>query len=368
MSKSGESRKPGLIFVTQVLDPDNPVLGFVTGWVSALSNHFELWVLANEVRARPPSAGTVISLGKESGFGKTRRTARYLQALRDLLKQSPAALFAHMCPVYLNLASPLCLPKNIPTVLWYAHPAVTAGLRLAERLCSGVLTSFEGSFPLHTRKLRCIGQGIPVDRFEDLAPPSPKRPFRILAAGRTSPAKGYPTLIKAMTSLAAEPIDIALRICGPSTTPEEIRHRTDLEAMVADYGLSRLVSIEGPVPYPEIPNLYAAADIVVNTMVSGSGDKTALEAMASARPVIASNPVFKPLLSNLPLSLDFSEGDHEALAARMREAAGAGSWLIQETGLELRRRVKDSHSIDHWSGQVAQTVNRLASRPSRPSR
>ncbi|MGH2810697.1 MAG: hypothetical protein ACRDIA_07425, partial [Actinomycetota bacterium] len=118
MSNIGQSTKPRLIFVTQALDTENPVLGFVTGWVSALSNHFELAVIANEVKARPPSAVTVISLGKEKGFGKGRRTARYLGAVRNLLKWSPAALFAHMCPVYLNLAFPLCLSKKVPTVLW----------------------------------------------------------------------------------------------------------------------------------------------------------------------------------------------------------------------------------------------------------
>ena len=66
-----------LAFVTQVLDPNDPVLGFVPSYLRPLSRRVDhLVVIANEVRSVPNDLDAeVVSLGKEKGHGRQRRLA-----------------------------------------------------------------------------------------------------------------------------------------------------------------------------------------------------------------------------------------------------------------------------------------------------
>src|SRR4051812_33877857 len=97
-----------LIFVTQLVDEEDPVLGFVTDWVRALARRADVTVIANGVRRVPNDLGAdVISLGREKGAGKAARGARYERAVASLTAGGRIdALLAHMCPLYLDLASP----------------------------------------------------------------------------------------------------------------------------------------------------------------------------------------------------------------------------------------------------------------------
>jgi glycosyltransferase involved in cell wall biosynthesis len=80
------------------------------------------------------------------------------------------------------------------------------------------------------------------------------------------------------------------------------------------------------------------------------------EASASGVPVVASNTALADFLAGLPLELAFPARDGEALAARLLSLAEAGEETRRATGLELRRRVVDGHSVGHWADQVARIV------------
>src|SRR4051812_47919361 len=75
---------PGtIVFVTQLVDPDDPVLGFVVAQIEALATRCErLVVIANEVRVDHDALPCrVISLGKEHGAHRLLRGLRYERAL-----------------------------------------------------------------------------------------------------------------------------------------------------------------------------------------------------------------------------------------------------------------------------------------------
>ena len=350
-----------IIFVTQVLDAADPVLGASADLVRALGIKCDgLAVVANEVRAVPSDLDAeVISLGKETGAGRALRWLRYQRAVTRLSRRMRAdALLAHMCPVYLNLVAPIAKSLGVRTILWYAHPARTPGLRLAERLADVVLTSLPGAYPGATRKVVAIGQAIDMQAFPYAEPRVSDGPLRLLALGRTSPSKGYPVAIRGIARACERGVDVRLRIVGPSTTAAERRHRDELRRLIDGLGLKQTITLESEVPRGETRGLLQWCDAVVNTTIPGSGDKAVFEAMATGRPVVVSNPAFASVVSDLPLSLTFSNGNAEELADRIVELTLSKPGHRAELGWELRNRVEQGHSVDHWADGVLGLLNK----------
>ena len=335
------------------------MLGFVVRWIQALRDQAgDVVVIANDVRAVPVDMNAeVVSLGKERGNGRARRLAMYeVELLRLARSQRIDALFAHMCPIYLNMAAPVLRAFNIPMMLWFAHPRNSASLASAERLSARVLTSFPGAYPRSSPKVEAIGQGIDVDRITPSPVPEGQAPLRLLTLGRTSPAKGLPTVIRALARLGAAGVDSTLSIVGPSTTTEEQRHRDELLRLAKAVGVQERLDFRGGVARARLRDVLGEAHVVVSATAAGSGDKVVLEAMAAGRPVVASNPVFGPLLSGLPHVLSFREGDPDSLAETLAGLALSGVPALNTLGTELRCRVERSHSVEHWAGRVVEAA------------
>jgi glycosyltransferase involved in cell wall biosynthesis len=347
-------------FVTQTVDPDDQVLGFVTQWIQALCERFSgVVVIANQVAGPQPDLGPgidVISLGKERGAGRWARGAAYQAALLRMVSMHPQAILAHMSPVYLNLAAPLAKAVRVPLLLWFAHPADTRALRVAERLADRILTSLPGAYPRPGPKVRAIGQGIDLRAFAMLPQRAPDGALRLLALGRTSPAKGFDVVIRAVGLARKSGMNVKVRVVGPSTTVEERRHRIELQHLTESLDLDESVSVETGVPPSQVTGLLAQADALVNAMVAGSGDKVVFEAMASGRPVIASNPVLNPLLEGLPVELRFQQGSAEGLAGRITDLGRFDPSRRPQLAEALRRRIEGAHSLEHWGGEVARVV------------
>jgi glycosyltransferase involved in cell wall biosynthesis len=266
-----------------------------------------------------------------------------------------------MCPVYLTAAAPAAKVARVPTLLWFAHPQDSRSLRTAERLADVVLTSMPGSYARPGPKVRAIGQAVDLDRFAAAPPRSHAEGVtRLVALGRTSDSKRYDLAIDGVASARAAGADVRLRILGPSTTAPERDERARLAARIEGLDLADVVTLEDGVPASEVPGILAAADGLLSTTVDGSGDKAVFEAMAVARPVIASNPVFGDLLSGLPLELRFPTGDAEALGARLVALARAAPATIAATGSVLAARVAERHSRAHWADAVHDVVDELA--------
>ena len=353
-----------VIFVTQVIDEDDPVLGFTTALVRALARRTEVAVIANEVHGAAPAGlgAEVISLGKEAGAPRWRMASRYEAAVASLCRRMrPAVLFAHMCPPFLTRAAPVTKLTRTPAILWYAHLSDTPGLRVAERLADAVATSLPTSYPRASPKVRPIGQAIDTDRFTVRSPVrSPVRAdgrLELLALGRDSVQKDYPVMLRALALARAQGVDAGLRIEGPGV-------RVGLGALVADLGLTEAVTLGDGVPPAEVPDLLAGATALVNTTKAGATDKAVFEAMACGRPALASSPTFRDLLDGLPLELRFPGGDCAALAAAIAGLAAADEATLRKTAELARERVVANHSVDHWAAEVVSLATSLARRGS----
>lgn len=352
-----------LVFVTQRVDVDDPILGATVAKLRALAARCdEVHVLALAVgRHDLPANVTFATFGAPT---RLLRGLRYARVLSRALRPRPDALLAHMCPIYLVLAGPLAKPQRVPLLIWYTHWTIDRTLRAATRLCDAALSVDRRSYPLDSPKVIPIGHGIDVAEFpaRDGAGPAAGR-LSLLALGRTSPSKGYLTLLEALERAAERGLDFELEVRGPSTTDEERRHRQELLERIQSGALRERVRLEAPVSRPEVPALIRGFDAVVNPTRGqthgGALDKVVYEAAACGVPVLACNPHFEPFLGGLPVELHFRSGDAHDLAERLLAFAASSPEGRREAGRELRRRVETGHSSETWADAVVRVVGEL---------
>ena len=350
---------PRLLFVTQLVDPEDPVLGFVVQQLEALTAVADVTVIANEVRAADALPARVISLGKERGASRLVRAGAYTRAVWRETQDRPAALVAHMCPIYLVAAAPITRLRRVPSVLWFVHPDRRPILRLAERLAGAVTTATSTSYPAAPRNLHVIGHAIDTAAFAGVPPPhEDDGPLRVLALGRTSPVKHLDTIIRGVAAARAGGTNLRLHLVGPSVTAEEREHRTALVALIAAIAPDA-VTLDAPVDRSGVVDLLADTDVLVNATESGSGDKVVFEAMAAGRPVLASSTGFSGLLDGLPLPATFAAGDPRSLADALTRVAQASPAVRAQHGARLRARVEDAHSLHHWARELVAVVDEL---------
>ena len=352
--------RPQLVFVTQTVNPQDPLLGVAVDLIRALGGLCELSVIANEVRSVPDDIpASVLSLGKEMGASRSLRGLRYLRAIEVATRRGPPgqipAIFVHMCPVYLNLAAPVAKARGARLLLWYAHAVGDASLSLAERLADSVLTSVPGAYPGRGAAVEAIGQAIDVARFS-YTPVARAGPLRLLALGRTSATKRYHVAIRALRQALGAGVDAELRIVGPSATPAERAVRAELARLIGELDLQDSVSLEPGIPRSDVPEALRGCHAVVSTTVDGSADKAVFESMAAGRPVLLSNPALASLTDGWPLHLRFDSESASGLAARILELDRADLSLINHVGRGLRERITAEHGLDRWAHRVASIV------------
>ena len=354
-----------LVFVTQQVDPGDPILGATVAKLRALAERCDELVvlsLARGVAHDLPANVTVSTFGAST---RLRRGLRYERVLAPVLAGRPDGLIAHMCPIYLVLAAPLAKPLGVPLALWYTHWTIDRTLRLATRLCDAALSVERRSYPLDSSKVHALGHGIDVEQFAARGEaPAAKGPLRLLALGRTSPSKGFLTLLEGLERALEQGVDATLELRGPSTTAEEHAHRAELERRIERPALRGRVLLEAPVARPRVPELLRRFDLVVNPTRGqthgGALDKVVYESAACGVPVAACNPNFGEFLAGLPLDLRFRSGDGDDLARVLGRFAASGSDARTATGRELRGRVERGHSTETWADGVVRVIRGLS--------
>jgi glycosyltransferase involved in cell wall biosynthesis len=327
-----------LIFATQKLDPDDPVLAATVPKVRALSARVdELVVLCDAaVPGVVPENVTVREFGAAT---QAQRGAKFVAALARELRPRPLGVVAHMVPLYAVLAAPLVRPLGVPLLLWYTHWKGHIVVRAAEKLSTAVISVDERSFPLPSRKVHALGHGIDMSEFSCASPRDARGELRGLVLGRYSPAKGLETIIRAAATAG-------VRVEMHGTDAEFEDYKRGLERLAHDVGAD--VELGDPVARAEIPALFARSDVLINNMRAGAADKVVYEAAAACLPVLASAPVFDDLL---PEDLRFACDDADMLADRLHS-------LDRRRRPELREIVMARHSVEQWADGVLATVER----------
>jgi glycosyltransferase involved in cell wall biosynthesis len=110
----------------------------------------------------------------------------------------------------------------------------------------------------------------------------------MLAAGRLLPVKGFDDLIRALPAVVERVPNAAVLICGPNRIDERLGdYATWLRNLAAEHGVADRFILVGDVPFQQMADYYAAADVVVIPSLIEGGNKTLSEGTLFGTPFVA---------------------------------------------------------------------------------
>jgi glycosyltransferase involved in cell wall biosynthesis len=337
-------------------DVDDPILGFTTRWIQELAQRVEFIhvITMRTGRVDVRDNVRVYSVGKEKGYSEPRRAVEFYRILRHVLRSDKVDVcFSHMVPIFTVLAGPVLQAKRVPIITWYAHPSLTRILKLAHFFSTRMVTSVATAYPYKQDKLIAVGQGIDVNLFSPDGNLSLKPPSLILCAGRLSPVKDHPTLIKAVRLLKQwwdRPFQVV--ILGGLGGPKDKPYAESLCRMVEELGLTDSIRFEPPLPIVDMPCRYRRCTVHVNLTPAGFGDKVALEAMSCGRPCIVANTGFRETLGEYAEPLLFRYGDPDDLAQRLARICALSEGKRASMGAYLREQIIRMHSLSRLGDKL----------------
>lgn len=352
-----------LLFLTQVIDANDAVLGFVPRWIEGLARHCErvrvIALEAGDVSALPKNVDVRV-VGRQ---GMVRRYLRYRSFLREAFaKDAFDTVLAHMVPRYASLASGPAARAKAPVYLWYTHAAVDARLRRAERVVEKIFTASPESLRLDTPRKVVTGHGIDLDHF-GVREERPGTPPRLLAVGRLTPVKDPSTVMEAFSILVAEGRDLHLDLVGGGLTVADESYGKKVALRAAQPDIRERVNLTGEVPYRDIPQHYARASVVINASSTGSLDKVVLEALAMRRPVISCNAATPGVLASLgerARDFAFEPGNARDLARKIARVLDEPAAERAELGQRLRQIVERDHEVDALMARLVREMGGAA--------
>ncbi len=332
-----------LVIICQGVDAESPILGFFIEWLREFSRQCEtVHAIGLEVGTYDlPKNVSVHSLGKERGSSKPDRLFRLWSLLRKLLPDSDG-VYAHQAPEFVIAAWPIAAINGKPIVLWYAHKAVNARLRLAAALSRWVVTSAAAALNLDLPNAVRLGQGIPTDLF---FPSDVRRQmsdvFKLLSVGRITPIKHLEIMIDAVALLRKKGLPATLTLIGRPVFDSDREYARNLKAQIDRLGLGGVVTFIDGVNYRELPDRYRDYGLHLNLAPTGAPDKAILEAMASGLPIVVANETFHAFLG--PDAAAMVAAPNAASVAEKIEAVAA----IKDPEMPQRMRaiVERGHSL-----------------------
>jgi len=347
-----------VLMITQRVDLDDSILGFVHQWVEKLAARVDhLHVLALWLgRHRLPPNVSLYSMGKDRGFGKLVQWINFNRVVGKLVGQQQVdVVFIHMLERYGLLAAPYTLLTRRPMVLFKAHHGIPLTLRLAHPLFRKMATSTEEGLELRTVKKVVIGQGVDTELFRPADPPPVRSgSLLVLSVGRISPVKDYETLIQAADRLVngGRSVEVTFEVIGDAGTEAQRPYQARLQQLVQELKLEKYFHFRPAVPNREIIQHLQRCDLFVNLSHTDSLDKALLEAMACARPILTSNVAFRNVLGEYRETLMVEKGDPQALAERIAWIQGWSDAERRELGTALRRIVVEQHNIERFMDKL----------------
>ena len=323
-----------LLFITQKIDEQDDDLAFVTQWVDTfIAQGFLVEVICLE-KGTFDGRFPVYSLGKELGYGKIKRTVRFLKFITTLQYER---VFVHMNPEYFTLGGWWWFATHKPSYLWYTHYATHIHLRLAALFCKRMFAATAQSLPQYNHNPKKVVTGHGVNTQFWTASNVCNNEKNLVMVHRLSRSKRVELGIKALAFL---PPEYTLTIYGRPIDAEYYRELTDL---VTRLQLSERVIFKGPLPMPELRAEYPKYRIMIN-MASETIDKTMLEAMC--------NGVY-PVTTRANLqAIGLSEGPSEETPQMIAEFIknGRATALATETLATLVREKHSLQSLVHTMG------------------
>ena len=185
-------------------------------------------------------------------------------------------------------------------------------------------------------KVEALANGVETDVFRRVTPTLPDTERRrVIVPRRLFHKNGVEFLIKAIP-LISEEVDVEAVIVGDG--PE----RTTLEALAGELGIVDRVRFLGAQTHAEMPGLLSSAELAVFPSLMEATSVAALECMACALPVAASNVGGLPELIDDDVGGLFEAGNPTALARTVLSLLRRDD--LATVGTRARARV-----VERWS-------------------
>ncbi len=356
-----------LLIVTQIVDTQDPVLGFFVRWIEEFSKHTEevtVICLKKGVYTLPKNV-RVFSLGKERApsmqahFAHFARRLIYTFRFLNLVWRERThydSVFVHMNPGYVVLAGGLWRLTGKRISLWYTHKSVTLTLRVAAFSAHTIFTASRESFRLTSKKVRVVGHGIDVNQF--IAPiNSFHTPTRIISVGRITPIKNLDILIEAAAFLRADGFKIEVTLIGSPAKPTDEVYLDSLKHLAKNHGISGRVHFVGSIPHEQMPEFLRDFDIAVNLSPTGGMDKVVLESMAAGLLVFVSNKTFINLFTDMVDNLIFKECDARDCADKIERVLSSDTcseYLLREQLIQNVRKMSIENVVSNIISEIQQ--------------
>jgi glycosyltransferase involved in cell wall biosynthesis len=196
-------------------------------------------------------------------------------------------------------------------------------------------------------RIKIVHCGIEPERFADPAP-LPEAPLRLVAIGRFVEQKGQMVLIRAMKRIVAARPEVHLTLIGDGEM------RPDLEREIETSGLGANVTLTGWLDEAGVRAELATSHVLVMPSFAEGLPMVVMEAMAAARPVLATYVAGTPeLVVAGETGWLIPAGDESALAETVLEIAGLPKEQLAAMGKQGRLRVLERHDSDKEAAKLA---------------
>lgn len=338
--------KPRVLFITQAVDPEDRVLGFVVHWLQSLRSRLQLHVVCLKKGSGVPHDMHIMSLGKEQKKSRLQYVLRLGYAVWHE-RNTYETVFVHMNPIYIVLCGWFWKLQKKRIILWYNHRDANWLAKVAYVLSDQLLYTSQFSYFAGKKNTYIMSAGIDTELFTGDC--VSRVPQRWLCVGRISQIKRPELIIKAVEHLISLGQPITLDVLG-DRTDRESAYYDDIKKLIS--GCSGIRLLPG-VPNEQLPAIYAQYDGVINATVSGSLDKTILEAMACGRVVCAAN---RSLLEILSAPFSFTEDSQESLEAALSAIGTASEETIAHQTAQTQMYVRQMHSLSSLVEQITTRI------------
>jgi glycosyltransferase involved in cell wall biosynthesis len=345
-----------ILFITQKVDINDDLLGFVHGWIQKMAANVEkITVLALGVgEYHLPNNVAVFSLGKNQeiidGMDHWSKRLKYTATFYNYvwrLRADYDIVFVHMNVEYILLAGLFWRLWGKKIALWYVHVTAPFKLKIAAILAKRIFTATEQSCKIKSKKIRVLQHGIDTNLFQPENTDDLSKLDKLLSLGRVSPVKNLETLVEAFGNLINQGKKIDLDIVG-EPGPVNRRYYEKIRKLVADLRLDDQVKFRGKIPNRLAPKVFNEHGIFINLTAAGSFDKSVLEAMSCGLVIFVSNRVFEDVLPvDLQKLLMFEEKNSRDLAKKIIALDELSKIEIIQIKKKLRQIIIDNHNLDN---------------------
>jgi glycosyltransferase involved in cell wall biosynthesis len=350
-----------LLILTQKVDSEDDVLGFMHHWIEELAKRCQTIVVIClwQGRHNLPANVKVLSLGKEKERSKIKHLFRFYRYIWQE-KKCYEIVFVHMNKEYVVLGGLWWRLLNKKIVLWYNHRQGNLWSLIAGWFAHKIFYTSSFSFFARSgfKKAQIMPAGIDTEIFkrqEMVVVPANS----VFSLGRISPIKNIETLIETANFLDKKNLNFILNIGGEAGEKDK-EYFARIKKLARELEIKGKINFLGKIPHNRSPAFYNQNEFFINLTNAGSLDKTALEAMACERLVLVSNAAFSDIFpDDLKGRLIFQEKNSFDLSEKLSWLAGLNQVEREVIGRRLRAVVIEKHSLEQLVARLIEIFEAL---------